>query len=64
VQVGTATFRNPRAPLDLIEGLEDVMGRQQIEDVNEIVGSALPAQRESAKADAGRVAPEHLRARL
>ena len=64
VQVGTATFRNPRAPLDLIESLEDVMRRQEIEDVKEIVGAALPARRESATADAGRVAVDHPPPRL
>lgn len=40
VQVGTATFTNPRAPLDVLEGLERFMQEQGIEDVRELVGAA------------------------
>jgi dihydroorotate dehydrogenase (NAD+) catalytic subunit len=64
VQVGTATFLNPRAPLDVIEGLEDFMLRQGIEDVREIIGAALPSALESETADAGRVPAERLRSRI
>jgi len=53
VQVGTATFRNPRAPLDIIEGIEESVRRQQIEDVREMIGAALPTRRGSDEADAG-----------
>jgi dihydroorotate dehydrogenase (NAD+) catalytic subunit len=42
VQVGTATFANPRAPLDVLEGLERWLRDNGIEDVREIVGCALP----------------------
>lgn len=42
VQVGTATFRNPRAALDVLEGLEAWLRHHEIEDVSEIVGAALP----------------------
>lgn len=42
VQVGTATFANPRALVDVIEGVEAWLWANGIEDVNEIVGSALP----------------------
>ncbi len=42
VQVGTATFRNPRAPLDVLEGLEEFMQGHNIEDVGELVGAARP----------------------
>lgn len=42
VQVGTATFANPRALLDVIEGIERWMGTNGIEDVNELIGCALP----------------------
>lgn len=42
VQVGTATFANPRALLDVIEGLESWLEREGIADVNQIVGCALP----------------------
>ncbi|MGB6836496.1 MAG: dihydroorotate dehydrogenase [Dehalococcoidia bacterium] len=40
VQVGTATFTNPRAPLEVLEGLEGFMREQGMEDVRELVGSA------------------------
>lgn len=43
VQVGTATFANPRALLDTIEGLEAWLRANGVADVNEIVGCALPA---------------------
>ncbi|TMB69972.1 MAG: dihydroorotate dehydrogenase [Chloroflexi bacterium] len=62
VQVGTATFRNPRAPLDIIEELEDLMRRQGVDDLQGIVGAALPARRESETVDAA--ASERLRQRL
>ncbi len=42
VQVGTATFTNPRAPLDILEGIETFMWEEGIEDLDEIVGAALP----------------------
>ncbi len=40
VQVGTASFVNPRAPLDVLEGLQRFMADQAIEDVGELVGGA------------------------
>ncbi len=42
VQVGTATFANPRAPIDVVEGIEAWLRANQVEDVNEIIGCALP----------------------
>lgn len=42
LQVGTATFRNPRAALDVLEGLEAWLRDHAIEDVGELVGAALP----------------------
>ena len=42
VQVGTATFLNPSAPLEVIQSIEEFMRREQIEDIGEIVGAALP----------------------
>lgn len=42
VQVGTATFANPRAPLDVVEGIEHWLSINNISDVNEIIGCALP----------------------
>lgn len=43
VQVGTATFSNPRAPLDVVEGMEAWMCANGVNDVREIIGCALPA---------------------
>jgi dihydroorotate dehydrogenase (NAD+) catalytic subunit len=43
VQVGTATFANPRAPLDVLERVEEWMRRNGVGDVREIIGCALPA---------------------
>jgi dihydroorotate dehydrogenase (NAD+) catalytic subunit len=42
VQVGTATFANPRAPLDVLEGLERWLESAEVADVREIIGCALP----------------------
>jgi dihydroorotate dehydrogenase (NAD+) catalytic subunit len=42
VQVGTATFRNPRAAVDVLEGLEAWLKAEGVEDVGEIIGAALP----------------------
>jgi dihydroorotate dehydrogenase (NAD+) catalytic subunit len=56
VQVGTATFTNPRAPLDVLEGMERWLAREGVSDVREIVGAAragsLPAHRRPAVAGA------------
>jgi dihydroorotate dehydrogenase (NAD+) catalytic subunit len=43
VQVGTATFVNPGAPLDVLEGIEAYMRDQRIDDVRELVGAARTA---------------------
>ncbi len=40
VQVGTASFANPHAPLDVLEGIEDYMGKEGIENLPEIIGAA------------------------
>ncbi len=42
VQVGTATFANPRALLDVIEGIEGWLTREGVADVHEIIGCAQP----------------------
>jgi len=39
VAVGTANFINPRAPLDVLEGIEAFMKENKIDDINEIIGS-------------------------
>jgi dihydroorotate dehydrogenase (NAD+) catalytic subunit len=64
VQVGTATFLNPQAPLDVIDGVAAFMHRERIEDVREIVGAALPSTPESQTVDAKRVPAEHIRSRV
>ncbi|MCM1171307.1 MAG: dihydroorotate dehydrogenase [Clostridium sp.] len=38
VAVGTANFNNPYAVRDIINGMEDYMIRNHIEDINEIIG--------------------------
>lgn len=40
VQVGTATFRDPEAPIRVIEGIERYMRDEGIGDIREIVGAA------------------------
>ncbi len=42
VQVGTATFANPRALLDVLEGMEAWLEREGVATVGEIIGCALP----------------------
>jgi len=40
VQVGTATFTNPRAPLDVLEGIEQFMEKEGIDNLTELIGTA------------------------
>ena len=40
VQVGTASLVNPRAPVDVIEGIEKFMLEEGIESINELIGAA------------------------
>ena len=40
VQVGTATFLNPRATLDVLEGIERYLNQQGLHDINPLVGQA------------------------
>ncbi len=46
VQVGTATFTNPRAPLDILEGIERFLRENNIAEVRDLIGVA---QREVPK---------------
>ncbi|MCC8051944.1 MAG: dihydroorotate dehydrogenase [Clostridiales bacterium] len=39
VAVGTANFRNPRTTLDVIEGIEDYMRCQKVEDICSLIGT-------------------------
>ena len=61
VQIGTATFLNPSAPLEVIQGIEVYMRREGLEDIGEIVGAALPSRDLPASTD--EEAPTHLRTR-
>lgn len=38
VSVGTTNFHNPRATMDVLQGIRDYMERYQIQDINEIIG--------------------------
>lgn len=40
VQVGTAGFDNPRAPLDILEGIEQYMKKEGIESLTGLIGKA------------------------
>ena len=40
IQVGTASFTNPRAPLDVLEGIEQFMKKEGIKDIADLVGAA------------------------
>ena len=42
VQVGTATFVNPRAALEIIAGIRAFCEREGIREISELVGAALP----------------------
>jgi dihydroorotate dehydrogenase (NAD+) catalytic subunit len=40
VQVGTASMVNPRAPLEVLEGIERFMEKEGVEDITELIGVA------------------------
>lgn len=40
VQVGTANLANPRAALDILEGMEKFLAKENVSDINEIIGVA------------------------
>ena len=40
VQVGTAGFNNPRAPLDVLEGIERFMKKEGVKNIAELIGVA------------------------
>jgi dihydroorotate dehydrogenase (NAD+) catalytic subunit len=43
VQVGSATYRNPHAALDVLEGIERFMVKEGVKKLSEIIGAAKPA---------------------
>jgi dihydroorotate dehydrogenase (NAD+) catalytic subunit len=40
IQVGSASFTNPRAPLDVLEGIEQFVKKEKIKDITELIGVA------------------------
>lgn len=38
VQIGSASFTNPRAPLDILEGIEKFMEKEGVKDIAELIG--------------------------
>ena len=40
IQVGTASFTNPRAPFDVLEGIKQFMKKKGIEDIAKLIGAA------------------------
>jgi len=40
IQVGTASFTNPRAPLDILEGIEQFMEKEGIASLADLIGVA------------------------
>jgi dihydroorotate dehydrogenase (NAD+) catalytic subunit len=40
IQVGTASFTNPRAPLDILEGIEQFMEKETIASLTDLIGVA------------------------
>ena len=38
IQVGTANFINPFAPIEILEGIENFLIKEGIKDINEIIG--------------------------
>lgn len=42
VQIGTASFIDPKAPLDIIDGLRNYLIKQGEDDINNIIGTVKP----------------------
>jgi dihydroorotate dehydrogenase (NAD+) catalytic subunit len=42
IQVGAALFTNPKAPVEIVEGMNNWLDKQGIKDINEIVGTVQP----------------------
>jgi dihydroorotate dehydrogenase (NAD+) catalytic subunit len=40
IQVGTASFTNPRSPFDVLQGIEQFMQQEGITDITELIGAA------------------------
>jgi dihydroorotate dehydrogenase (NAD+) catalytic subunit len=61
VQVGTATFLNPSAPLDVLARIEAFAREHELGAIKEIIGAALPGERAAEGVDAGRIPAERVR---
>ena len=42
IAIGTAAFTNPYAPMQVLEGINEYMAQNNIDDVNDIVGKVIP----------------------
>ncbi len=40
IEVGTASFTQPRAPMDVLEGIEKYLQEEKIQDIHELIGVA------------------------
>jgi dihydroorotate dehydrogenase (NAD+) catalytic subunit len=40
VQVGTASFMNPSAPMDVLKGIGNYLQKEKIQDIHELIGVA------------------------
>jgi len=40
IQVGTANLTNPRAPLEVLEGIEEFMEKEGIDNLTDLIGAA------------------------
>ena len=40
IQVGTASFMNPRAPMDVLEGIKSYLEKEKIQGIRELIGAA------------------------
>ncbi len=40
IQVGTASFANPKAPLDVLEGIEQFMEKEGVNNLTDLIGVA------------------------
>ena len=40
IQVGTANLISPHAPLDILEGIEQFIEKEGIEDIADLIGAA------------------------
>ena len=61
VQVGTATFLNPSAPLEVLEGIESFARHEGLSSISEIVGAVLPGKDAAEATGAGRTPAQRVR---